>query len=375
MADILPAEGIVLHIWSGLWDLSSFEPHSMAAVLYLQLAIPGKFRVAETSNPDTSPSGQLPYLVHEQHVVSTLPSIIKYVSDLRNADHTQYPNANLDANLTPSQKAQASAWAAHAESHLGDLVAHALYSVDDNWTKMTGPALASMYPIPQKYYVPRRIRTSYHLKLDAAGLWNALVEEKPEDKPFQKEKIHATQDIKSNPKVTGAFEKQKVVEKVRTELNLYQELLGTKTFLFREHPTSLDVIIAAHFILLLEPPYPDSLVKDLLAESYPSLAEYARRVHDLAFATGKPAIQPISPSFSLGLLLPSWPNRSATTRKPLDPEDIQFNRMRWAFFGLAAGAFATYIAIVFKDVEIKIVRAEQLEAPLKDSDGSESASL
>lgn len=57
MSDSLPAEGLVLHIWPGQWGLPSFDPICLATVLYLQLAIPGKFCVAETSNPDSSPTG------------------------------------------------------------------------------------------------------------------------------------------------------------------------------------------------------------------------------------------------------------------------------------------------------------------------------
>lgn len=138
MDDKVPSDGLVLYIWPGLWDLPSFEPLCLAAVLYLQLAIPNKFRVVETANPDTSPSGtcppcllhliltdllgQLPYLVHNQHIVTSLSSILKYVSDLRHADHSIFPHANLDLHLTPTQKSQRTAWFAHTESKLGDLV-------------------------------------------------------------------------------------------------------------------------------------------------------------------------------------------------------------------------------------------------------------
>lgn len=76
---------------------------------------------------------------------------------------------------------------------------------------MTGPALASMFPVPQKYYVPRRIRDGYFPKLEAAGLWNAPVEEKQEAKPFQREKSRLEkEDIKKNSTVTQTFERQKV---------------------------------------------------------------------------------------------------------------------------------------------------------------------
>lgn len=135
------ASQLVLHIWPGQWGLPSFDPLCVAAVLYLQLAVSGKFSIMECSNPDSSPTGvwsrtlfpaerslnvlwlgQLPFLVHEQHTVGSFPSIVKYVSGLRNSDPKTYPNANLDANLSPREKAQRIAWLAHAESHLGDLV-------------------------------------------------------------------------------------------------------------------------------------------------------------------------------------------------------------------------------------------------------------
>jgi sorting and assembly machinery component 37 len=33
-----------------------------------------------------------------------------------------------------------------------------------------------MMPIPQRYYVPNRIRESYRLRLEAAGLWSTETE-------------------------------------------------------------------------------------------------------------------------------------------------------------------------------------------------------
>ena len=54
----LPSSGVVLHVWPGQWSLPSFDPQCLAAVLYLQLAIPGQFRIAECSYPDLSPTGR-----------------------------------------------------------------------------------------------------------------------------------------------------------------------------------------------------------------------------------------------------------------------------------------------------------------------------
>ena len=46
------------------------------------------------------------------------------------------------------------------------------YSLNSNWYGLTLPALANMLPIPQRYYVPTRLRQSYKPRLEAAELWN-----------------------------------------------------------------------------------------------------------------------------------------------------------------------------------------------------------
>jgi sorting and assembly machinery component 37 len=54
-------DALVIHVWPGRWNLSSFDPSCLAAVLYLQFSFPGHFSISEESNPDRSPSGK--YLV------------------------------------------------------------------------------------------------------------------------------------------------------------------------------------------------------------------------------------------------------------------------------------------------------------------------
>jgi hypothetical protein len=46
-----------LYVWPGQWGLPSYEPLCLAAIMYLQTALPGQFNVAECNNPDISPSG------------------------------------------------------------------------------------------------------------------------------------------------------------------------------------------------------------------------------------------------------------------------------------------------------------------------------
>lgn len=47
-----------------------------------------------------------------------------------------------------------------------------VYSHPKNWAEHTFPALAAIYPIPQRYFVPQRIREIHRPRLEAAHLWN-----------------------------------------------------------------------------------------------------------------------------------------------------------------------------------------------------------
>ena len=48
----------VLHIWPKTEQNLSLDPTCVAALLYLQLAIPNLFELDYTTNPDLSPSGR-----------------------------------------------------------------------------------------------------------------------------------------------------------------------------------------------------------------------------------------------------------------------------------------------------------------------------
>lgn len=68
-----------------------------------------------------------------------------------------------------------------------------------------------MFPVPQNYFVPRRIRDTYIPRLEAVGLWYPPVEEKVTKKPFQNQQSGLlNEDIRSNTTVAQAFQSEKV---------------------------------------------------------------------------------------------------------------------------------------------------------------------
>lgn len=83
-----------------------------------------------------------------------------------------------------------------------------MFSHHGNWSGLTGPTLASLFPVPQRYYVPARMRESYRPRLEAAGLWNLPDMEKEEKKPFKED---SKKKVEKNTHVfLQAFEREKV---------------------------------------------------------------------------------------------------------------------------------------------------------------------
>lgn len=117
---------LVLHVWPGKWDLPSIDAQCLAAVLFAQVTIPGKFVVEECIDPDSSPNGLLPYCTHGEAIVVSYPSIAKYISGIATSNEPSESEEDgvtpILATLTCTQKAQQIAWLSFVSANLGDLV-------------------------------------------------------------------------------------------------------------------------------------------------------------------------------------------------------------------------------------------------------------
>ncbi|KAK0210868.1 hypothetical protein DFS33DRAFT_1270796 [Desarmillaria ectypa] len=327
---------IVLYIWPGQWGLHSFEPMCLAAVIFLQLSIPGKFSVVECTNPELSPTGTLPFISHQQHVVSTLSAIMKYITGLHEK------SLCITASLTASTKAQSVAWYEHCVCSVGDLVSHVFYAQHANWNELVYPALAKMYPIPQRYYVPLRIREVYRKRLETSDLWILPGSELEKKSFIERSKPEAKQPEKYKDRFLRVFEREKVAEKARVIFDTYCRLLDTKAYFYADSPTTLDVLFAAHIWILTQTPFPDALLKELLKSSYPSLVSHADRIISLAFPSPDSVVPTSRRKHSLMSSAPRFNlRRSSKTRaKP------RFDSYTWLWFGLAVGGAVLYMSKV-----------------------------
>lgn len=113
--------------------------------------------------------------------------------------------------------------------------------------------------------------------------------------------------------------------------------------LIPHRPSTLDIIVAAHTLLLLHPPFPDPILKDLMIESYPSLAVHARLVLSQAFLG--PATSPLTyhkpPTNTWSALIPTL---GSNMPRP-EPSELEkeFTTMRWGWFALTLVSTIGYL--------------------------------
>lgn len=93
------------------------------------------------------------------------------------------------------------------------------------------PLLANMFPIPQSYFVPDRLRITYRSRLESAGLWNS-----PADAPQENDlrRITMTRLGIAEQLYDEAQGRERVLEKARRTLDILSRLLGEKQYVHHE---------------------------------------------------------------------------------------------------------------------------------------------
>ncbi|GJJ12665.1 hypothetical protein Clacol_006909 [Clathrus columnatus] len=349
---------LVLYVWPGRWNLPSIDTGCIETILFLQLTCPGRYSIVETTDLDASPNGYLPYLVHRQVIVASAPSIISYIKSLsvelltlsdEDEEESLPPiNTSIDDSLSILDRSKKLAWRAYIEGQLGNLVAHSLYVLEPNYT-FIHKTLASMFPLPQRYYVPRRIRDSYKPRLEAAGLWHVIDEEEQEDN-VEKE-LHGNRLTREYRRtVRKSFDKVQFYDKAKPVFDILDNLIKQKDFIFGDRPSTIDLTLASRILLVCGAPLPDSIIKDMLTSSYPSLIAHAARVHALAFSASNPPpniMEPKNLNF-FQVLRGSLKNlkRHILTDHLETEEDKKFRRYRYGWYTLTALTAIGYLAVL-----------------------------
>ncbi|KAF8503120.1 hypothetical protein JB92DRAFT_2971462 [Gautieria morchelliformis] len=97
-------------VWPGRWGLPSIDASCLEAISYLQLALPGHY--------STSPSAHLPFLTHDQIIVSPSPSYISFLTHALLKPSDFQDEYEIDPSTVTQTSMQDSV---HCSSHRGQL--------------------------------------------------------------------------------------------------------------------------------------------------------------------------------------------------------------------------------------------------------------
>ncbi|KAG8748329.1 hypothetical protein FRC12_013859 [Ceratobasidium sp. 428] len=358
---------LVLHIWPSMWELPSLDHQCIAAVIYMQLTFPGRYSIIECSDPDQSPSGQLPFLTHEHNEISPLPSIISYLDSLSRTESHSI-NASIDAGLKSSQLQRSTVWKTYAASQLGDLLAHQMF-VEHYWT-FTRSALAKLMPLPQRLFVPGRLRKLHQPRLEAIGMWDAHFIEEPETpKPM----VKTPEQLKTAPAqfYKHAFARER---QARTAFGLLTNLLHGDEFIHGNSPTCLDVVISSYILPLLYIPFPNLLLSTELRTSFPELSSHADRVLEYSrVAPSAPILPTPTVRSSLGTVVSSWRRdmnvfAQEKEKGPAADKEASLRYGKW-IFGLLAGVGSVVYLLATGIVSVQLGETEEVDVTHNALDG------
>ena len=133
-------------------------------------------------------------------------------------------------------------------------------------------------------------------------------------------------------------------------------------------PTSLDVYLAAHILLLADPPFTDAVLQIHLIACYEGLIDHARRIQ-AEVARAPPCEHFTASETLLSSLVPRSPSGSRAQTQ-VDPADVQYRRRTLAFVAAVAAMTAAY---VYTLVSLAQGSAKDSEDDSEDSEeGSDS---
>ncbi|KAI8202074.1 hypothetical protein K4K48_002886 [Colletotrichum sp. SAR 10_66] len=303
-------EPLELHVWGPAFGLPSVDAECLAAIAYLHTALPSsEWRLVPSNDPAVDTSNRLPALHANGVWVTGYASIVSHLRTTHSLD--------LDSRLTPSERADALALAAHVDAHLAPLLDAYLYADHDNWAAVTRPALSQILGFPLSWTVPVLLRQgaearSAHLGFGSLGEDDDDADEDVSIKAGSSGQGTLDRAMKHLP-VSG---QKSVMEEMRARtargIRLHavtvdalapleeQRAKGEPTkgekkrFFGGDAPTSLDCLVFGHLVLVQAVAAPEAWLLSIFAKKFPHLNEMVRCLREECIA--RPGALPWAPA-------------------------------------------------------------------------------
>ena len=224
---------ITLYAAGPAFDLPEGSPYVTKTEIHLRLADIAYVKVP--AMPSTSPKGQLPWIEDDGEKIADSSFIRAHIEARYGVD--------LDAGLTPAQRAQAWMIERMVENHLGWISAHFRYMIPENFEK--GPAhWFDAVPEPMRGQLTADMLKAVSDNILAVGV--------------------------------GRHSEVEMLWLAARSFDALETQLGDQAFLFGDRETSADAIVFATLAGILTPFF-NSPLRDM-AEDYPTLVAYVGRM-------------------------------------------------------------------------------------------------
>ncbi|CAG8972153.1 hypothetical protein HYALB_00009701 [Hymenoscyphus albidus] len=278
-----------LHVWGPAFSLASIDPHCLAAIAYLQQAVPrGKWALIATSDPALSPTNELPALRNGDIWIGGFRNIFYYLAQYSSGEWV------LDAGLPELEGADCIAFSSFVESHGQPLIDLSLYVSSVNYTTTTRPIYNTIQSFPLPYLTPPAVRAAAKERTAHLGLSSLDLDtqdgEPQGDASFipaslRKRATTVTSLIAQNPEITARIKLDVLAKDFFGPL---QKLKGKKRYLLSNTTfSSLDCLALGYLSLMLVPELPQLWLAQTMRKKYPELCAWTEELGQQIF--GGPA--------------------------------------------------------------------------------------
>ncbi|EQB56662.1 hypothetical protein CGLO_03312 [Colletotrichum gloeosporioides Cg-14] len=288
-------EPLELHVWGPAFGLPSVDAECLAAIAYLHTALPSsEWRLVPSNDPAVDTSNRLPALHANGVWVTGYASIVSHLRTTHSLD--------LDSRLTPSERADALALAAHVDAHLAPLLDAYLYADHDNWAAVTRPALSQILGFPLSWTVPVLLRQGAEARSAHLG-FGSLGEDDDDDAAADGDVKAGQGTLDRAMKHLPVSGQKSVMEEMRARtargIRLHavtvdalapleeqrakgERTRGEKMRSFGgDAPTSLDCLVFGHLVLVqAAAAAPEAWLLSIFAKKFPHLNEMVHCVRD-----------------------------------------------------------------------------------------------
>ncbi|KAG0645512.1 outer membrane import complex 1 [Hyphodiscus hymeniophilus] len=302
-----------LHVWGPAFSLPSIDAHCLAAIAYLQQAVPrGEWQLIASSDPALIRILPL-HVFTINPVADELPALRNgdiWIGGFRNIFHyiAQYSAGEwvLDAGLPEQESADCIAslprFSSFIESHGQPLLDLSLYVSSQNYIEITRPIYNTIQPFPLPYLTPPSVRAAAkartaHLGLSSLDIDTDDTTQSSKDSVIPQSLRRPRNTVSSLLASSPEANAQIRLDALATDFfEPLQKLRRGKRFLVSdEQISSLDCLALGYLSLMLIPELPQPWLVKTMRKKFPDLCSWTNEWRREVFGPDIRAEDALSP--------------------------------------------------------------------------------